>query len=148
MYSTKAQTQLGLRFVRFPGLRSSGDQVLSKHTIPGVWYVLSPPWSQLLSFLGAPRERHLRCSMCLLWGPGLRLQPSWKMSTIQDPGKTWLAVLGACSQFGRGCCLWGQDCLSPSGSGCHPPASLPLAGGGAGPKPASSHLVFTQSFVL
>ena len=27
-YSTKAQTQLGMRFVPFPGLNSSGDQVL------------------------------------------------------------------------------------------------------------------------
>ena len=33
-------------------------------------------------------------------------------------------------QFGRGCCLWGQDCSSPSGSGCCPPASLALAGDG------------------
>ena len=33
-------------------------------------------------------------------------------------------------QFGRGCCLWDQDCPLPSGSGCHPPASLPLAGDG------------------
>ena len=30
--------------------------------------------------------------MCLLWGPHLRLQPSWQMSTIQDPRKTWLAT--------------------------------------------------------
>ena len=113
MYSTKAQTQLGLHFVPFPGLRSSGDQVLGKHTIPGVWCILSPPRFRPLSFLGASQERHLTCSVCLLWGPELRLQPSWKMSTIQDPRKTWLAVLGACSQFDGGCSLWGKDCVLP-----------------------------------
>ena len=37
-YSTKAQTWLGLRFVPFPGLSSSGDQVLGKCTLPG-WTV-------------------------------------------------------------------------------------------------------------
>ena len=35
-YSTKAQTQLGLRFVPFPGPSSSGDQVLGKCTLPRV----------------------------------------------------------------------------------------------------------------
>ena len=29
------------------------------------------------------------------------------------------------AQFGRGCRLWGRDCPLPSGSGCHPPTSLP-----------------------
>ena len=33
-------------------------------------------------------------------------------------------------QFGRGCHLWDRDCPSPSGSGCHPPASLSPAGDG------------------
>ena len=33
-YSTKAQTQLGLRFVPFLGLSSSGNQVLGKLTLP------------------------------------------------------------------------------------------------------------------
>ena len=50
--------------------------------------VLSPPPSQLLGFLGAQRERCLRCAMCLLWGADLWLQPSWQMSTVQDPRKT------------------------------------------------------------
>ena len=34
---------------------------------PGGWCVLSPPPSQLLSFRGAPQERHLRCAVCLFW---------------------------------------------------------------------------------
>ena len=37
-YSTKAQTWLGLRFVPFPGPRSSGDQVLGECTLP-TWAV-------------------------------------------------------------------------------------------------------------
>ena len=34
-YSAKAQTQLGVCLVSFPGLSSSGDQVLHKCTVPG-----------------------------------------------------------------------------------------------------------------
>ena len=33
-------------------------------------------------------------------------------------------------QFGRGCHLWGRDCLSPFGSVCCMPTSLPLAADG------------------
>ena len=40
---------------------------------PLVQCILSPPPSQLLSFLGAQQERRLRCAMCLLWGVDLRL---------------------------------------------------------------------------
>ena len=53
-YSTKAQTQFGLRCVPFLGPSSSGNQVLGECTLPS-WAVRlitsSPP--QLLSFLGA-----------------------------------------------------------------------------------------------
>ena len=35
VYSTKAQTRLGLCFVPFPGPGSSGDQVIGKRTVPG-----------------------------------------------------------------------------------------------------------------
>ena len=34
-YSTRAQTQFGMRFVPFPGPSSSGDQVLGECTVPG-----------------------------------------------------------------------------------------------------------------
>ena len=49
-YSTKAQTQLGLHFVPYPGPSSSGDQVLGEHTLPrcGAFYHLSCP-SRLVS---------------------------------------------------------------------------------------------------
>ena len=51
-YSTKAQTQLGLCFVPFPGLSSSANQMVGQHTLPGVQCILSPTRSWLLSFLG------------------------------------------------------------------------------------------------
>ena len=38
------------------------------------------------------QEHCLRCAMCLLWGADLRLQPSWQMSIVQDPRKTWLVI--------------------------------------------------------
>ena len=37
-YSTKAQPQVGLHFVSFPGPSSSGNQVLGEHSLP-VWGV-------------------------------------------------------------------------------------------------------------
>ena len=83
-----------LHFVHFPGLSysSSGSQVLHKGTDmvghvfcalprseklrrPGAWrahtpqvgqWVLSPPMSQPLRFLGAQWEHCLRCAVCLL----------------------------------------------------------------------------------
>ena len=48
------------------------------------------PWSMLLGFPGGQWEHCLRCAVCLLWGADLRLWPSWQISTIQDPGKTWI----------------------------------------------------------
>ena len=59
---------------------------------PGGQCILSPPLSQPLSFLGVLREHRLRCGLCLLWGADLWLRPSWRMSTIQDPRKTWFAT--------------------------------------------------------
>ena len=106
--------------VHVPGLSHSGSgfQVLHKGTDssgpefcallrseqfrqPGAWRahspqvggaILSPPWFQPLSFLGVQWEHHLRCAVCLLWGADLRLRLSWRMLTVQDPRKTWLAT--------------------------------------------------------
>ena len=61
------------------------------HT-PHGWRILSPPLSQPLGFLGVQRECHLRCAVCLLWGADLWLRPLWRMSTVQDPRKIWLAT--------------------------------------------------------
>ena len=80
---------LGLHFVLFPGLSSTGDQVLGECTLPAALCVLSPPWSRLLGFPGVQQGCHLRCAVCLLWGADLWLQPSWRMSTVKDPRKTW-----------------------------------------------------------
>ena len=92
----------------------------------GGWCILSLPQSQSLSFLGVQQEHRLRCAMCLLWGADLWLRPSWWISTVQDPKKTWLAAGSLLTV----CHLWGQDGPSPSGSGCRLPTSLPLAGDG------------------
>ena len=54
--------------------------------------VSSPPRSRPLGFLGMQRECCLRCAVCLLWGADLWLRPSWRMSTVQNPRKTWLAT--------------------------------------------------------
>ena len=55
-------------FCAFPGLSSSGDQVLGEHPVPGGLCILSPPRSQPFGVLGAPQECRLRCAVCLLWG--------------------------------------------------------------------------------
>ena len=107
----------------------------------------SPPWSQPLSFLGVQRVHHLRCVVCLLWGADLRLQPSWWMSTVQDPRKTWLATGSLLTIWWR-MHLLGGDCHLPSVSGCHPICLSASSKGGGGSQPASSLLVFTQSVVL
>ena len=54
--------------------------------------ILSPPWFQPFGFLGVQWECHLRYAVCLLWGADLWLRPSWQMSTIKNPRKTWLAT--------------------------------------------------------
>ena len=71
--TSQRHSWLGLHFVPFPGLSRLGDQVLGEHTLPGGQCILSPPWSQPLSFLGAVLEPHLRCAVCLLWGGDLWL---------------------------------------------------------------------------
>ena len=137
--------------MHFPGLShsGSGSQVLHKGTDsvgpafcalpgseqlrwPGTWPAhspqvgrcfLSPPQSQPLGFPGAPWECCLRCAMCLLWGADFWLWPSWQMSTVQDPRKTWLAT-GSLLAVGRRCHFWGRVCPLPSGSGCRLPTSL------------------------
>ena len=63
-----------------------------------------------------------------LWGTDLWLQPSWLMSTVQDPRKTWLATGGLLAVW------WRMPSLGPrlplSGSDCRLPASLPPVGDG------------------
>ena len=75
-----------------PVLSSSGDQVLGECTVPGGRCVLITSSVPALGFLGAQREHCLRCAVCLFWGADLWLRPSWWMSTMQYPKKTWLAT--------------------------------------------------------
>ena len=50
--------------------------------------------------------------MCLLWKADLRLQPSWQMSTVQDPRKTWLATGSLLTVWWR-MPVSGRDCNNP-----------------------------------
>ena len=58
---------------------------------------LLPPPSQPLSLLGVQSVHLLRCALCLFWGADLWLRPSQRMSTFQNPKKSWLAMKSACS---------------------------------------------------
>ena len=120
---------------------------LASTLFPGGWCVLSPPQSQPLGFLGAQQECCLRCAVCLLWGADLWLWPSWWMSTIQDPRKTWLATESLLTVW------WWMLSLGPRLPLAFwlwlSPTCLPASGGGwACLQLASSPLVFAQSFVL
>ena len=128
-YSTKAQTSAGPEFCALP----RSKQLMQ----PGAWQAHS---SQLD---GA--SYHL---------PGPSLFASWLCSGSTVSGVPCVSsgvLISGCdppdgcqpfrisgrlgwqleaSQFGRGCRLWGQVRPFPFGSGCCPPASLPLAGDG------------------
>ena len=86
----KDTDSVGPAFCAFPGPSSSIDQVLGERSVPGGLCLLIT--SKPLGFLGTLQDCHLRCAMCHLWGADLWLQPSWHMSTVQDPRKTWLAT--------------------------------------------------------
>ena len=113
-----------------------------------VWQcILSTPPVQPLGFLGVQQEDCVRCAVCLLWGDDLWLQPSWWMSTVQDPRKTWLATWGLLRVW------WRMPSLVPKlPLSLWPRLSLAFlsasGGGWASPQQASSPLVFSQSFVL
>ena len=60
---------------------------------------LSPDWVEDLITSPIPAPLFPGCiagvlphAMCLLLGADLWLRPSWQMSTVQDPRKTWLAT--------------------------------------------------------
>ena len=136
---------MGLHFVPFPGLSSFGDLVLGECTLRR-WAV------HLITFLvpasgfpGCAWERHLRCAMCLLWGANPWLRPSWQLSTVRDPRKYWLATGSLRAVW------WRMPFLGPRFPLIFQlwllPACLSAPGGGwASLQPASSPLVFTQSF--
>ena len=104
-------TQLGLRFVPFPGLSSSGDEVFGKHGRCD----LSPPLSLPLGFPGVQPMHLLR-----------------RMLTVQNPKKSWLAKKPVCSlvvNVSLGLLLppsgpSSSGCLSPEGDGLQPAISV------------------------
>ena len=137
LYSTKAQTRLGLRFV--PSL------VRAAQGIRSLTNVLSPGAVRLLPFPSQPQlpGAPVQCALCLFWRADLWLRPSRQMSTIQNLRKSlvrdWKPV---CSLVG--------DALSEAQfapfSSHLPPAS---SGGWAGLQLACSSLVLlSPSFVL
>ena len=147
-----------LGWVHFPGLShsGSGSQVLHKGRDsvgsaccalpkskqlrrPGARRVHSPRWTVRLITPWVPGPRFPRCAVrapsqaCpvfFFWGADLWLRPSWWMSTIQDPRKTWLATGSRLTVWWRMPSLGLRWMPSPSRSGCHLPASLPPAGDG------------------
>ena len=111
----------GLHFVPFPGPSSSGHQILGGHTLPRLGresYHLPGP-SHWVSWVRSGR------AVFLFWRADLWLRPSRWMPTIQDPRKTWLATGSQLAVWQGMPTLWPR--LPFSGSGCHLPASLPLA---------------------
>ena len=111
----------------------------SKVTVTCGHYDLLPSPSLPLGFLGVQLAHLLRCAVCLFWGADLWLQPSWRMLTIQNTKKSWLARKPACS-LADDASLGLR--LPPSGSGC--PCLLVSSGGWVSPQPASC----AQCFVL
>ena len=83
---TSQEHRLGWACVLCPSQVRAAHQVRGAPTVPGGSCIL------IISPVPAAREHHLRCAVCLLWGADLRLRPSWRMSTIQEPRKTWLAT--------------------------------------------------------
>ena len=144
----KAQTQLRLCFVPFLGPSSSGDQVLGKRALPaGWWCLLSLPWSQSLNLQGVAGAPSQVCHVSPLG--------SWSLTAtlledVNCPGSqedlvnNWEPAHSLVENASSGAEI--APCLPALSI-----ARLPLylwQGGGAGPQPASSLLIFAQSFVL
>ena len=135
---TPQRHRLGWACVLHPSrLSSSGD--LSSGVAPSWRLWLTPAPSQPLGFLGVQGACLLRWAMCLFWGAGLWLRPSRRMSIVQSPKKSWLAMKSACSLVSDASL---EQRVPPSGPGC---PRLPVSSGGwASPQSASS----AQPFVL
>ena len=111
---------MGLHFVPFPGPSTSGE-----HTLPrcGSASYHLPHSSRLVSWVCS--RSTVSGVLCVSSGElisGCNTPGGCQPSRI--PGRLgW--QLGVCSEFGGGCCLWCQNCPSPSGPGCCLPSSLP-----------------------
>ena len=137
---TPQRHRLGLACVLcLPGLSSSGNQELDKHTLLGCRSP-SPLRGPSLSFSACL----VRCALCLFWGAHLWLRPSQRMSTIQNLRKSlvrnWKPV---CSLVGDA--VSGSEFATFRPGACLPPAS---GRGWASQQQASSSLVLAHFFVL
>ena len=105
-----------LGFAHFPGPSISGDQVLGECTVPCDLCILTTSPVPDTWFPGCAAR-----AVCLLLGDDLWLWPSWQMSTVQDPRKTWLATGSLLTVWWRMPLvfqLWLlPSCLSASGRG-------------------------------
>ena len=62
----------------------------STHSPDAVCLITSP--IPAARFPGWQQEHRLRCAVYLFWGDDLWLQPSQRMSSVQNPRKSWLAT--------------------------------------------------------
>jgi len=102
MYSTKAQTWLGLCFVPFPGLSSSGDQVLGKHGHPQLgatsYHLPSPSRSVFWVY----NQRAISGVPCV--SSGELISGCDPPADVDHPESQEVFVSNkACLQFGIGC---------------------------------------------
>ena len=121
-HSARAQTLLGMRFVHFPGLSISGDQVLCEHTVPGGPCVLITSLVQAAWFPGHALRAQVSGVPCVSSGELiLGCDPPDKC-----PRKTWLATGSLLTILGRmrvcGARIAAVPCLLAP---LCPPASLP-----------------------
>ena len=66
--------------------------MLGEHTVPGGPCILITSPVPTIRFPGCTVRAPSQVCPVSLWGVDLRLRPSWQISTIQDPRKTWLAT--------------------------------------------------------
>ena len=97
--STQQRHRLGRAWVLCPSqVRAAQVTRCLASTVALSWRLnLTASPSQPLGFLGVQWARILRCAMCLFWGADLCLRPSQRMSTVQNPKKSWLTMKPACS---------------------------------------------------
>ena len=132
---------LGMHFVPFPGLSSSGDQVLGECTVPGELCVLttSPSPNCLVESIVSG------FAICVLWRAATFPLDVNHPGSQEDVVSSWEPAHISVEDAISGAEIATVPCLPALAV-----TSLPLClqAEGAGPRPASSPLEFTQSIVL
>ena len=126
----KGTDSVGHVFVPFPGLCSSGDQVLGESTVPGGPCILITSPVPAAQF---PRcARRAPSQVCCVSPLGSWSQAVTLLADVNRPGSqedvisNWEPAHGLVEDAG----LWGWDCPLPSGSGCRTQASASSRGEG------------------